>query len=685
MKMVQIIVSLFFIGFSLPLSARLGTLDKNPTGDRDPIQPGLTLSNKITVAKDQIARKDFSRSECYRELNNINNNLNIIKQHQNSMDGPQYHSEVNQANNQNQTQLRNCYQRLTTAINNERHPFSRSYWYNQHLAGGEYKKDFKRYPELAKQFNSRIYPAYQNMDQFLQRTRGIGRESIFRKIEVYTEYHPHLQDHTLPDQYNTMLKQLKQAKGCTIEKTESCHANLERQLAEDSKDSLKAVCQKALREAQVCCSNPNRNCGDFAFAKDITRTFAQNLPALSQAYAKLQAVKGNTAEACKLSQLGPMMGSLGNLQTNSCNAAIKGCRETCQAKLDKFIQDFKTCYKVGQQENLREVIQKVTQGIQDKYDPRFQCQENIKKLAEAYKQSSLENRYSLSEDSDHEEMVACHREVARYAPGGASARGGARHGGMNPTEELAVNMCYNQLDGGNPYAGGGPQMTPPSTPVTVGGFAGGRGQGIKPPGSRFNEDGNPHAGLEGDDDYDFLPTNQGQQMEDNNVKFQGPGGSGGGPSGSGAMAGGGASPGGSDGGDGAGKRGTAGSGDGKQLPFYTGDSKQGENNGDSWGAEWDAKYLRHKRKAEALKKLPARLLTPDEKDLVKMYSWPSKHESIFERATFAFHWFCRNYGCLGYNEAMGIEYPDIDPYSFLDFPKSHDLSAHKGLCPLVSI
>ena len=110
---------------------------------------------------------------------------------------------------------------------------------------------------------------------------------------------------------------------------------------------------------------------------------------------------------------------------------------------------------------------------------------------------------------------------------------------------------------------------------------------------------------------------------------------------------------------------SGGIGSGKQLPFYTGDVRDGTSNGDSWGPEADSKYLRQKYKAEQLKKLPREYLTDEEKDLVKMFSPPGKHESIFDRASFALHWFCRHYGCVGYNEAMGITYPEIDPFSWM--------------------
>ena len=195
-------------------------------------------------------------------------------------------------------------------------------------------------------------------------------------------------------------------------------------MAEDSKEGLKVVCNKALMEGQACCANPNRSCGNFAFAKDISKAFAKNLRPLSQAFANLYTIKGNAVEACKLSQLGGVVAPLGNLQIDSCNKAIDGCRETCQTRLDKFKKDFKECYKIGEKESFREVIQRASRGSSDeKSDPRAKCKDEIREIAEAYKENSLESRYSLSEDSDHEEWAACYNEIESQARGGHSPGG----------------------------------------------------------------------------------------------------------------------------------------------------------------------------------------------------------------------------------------------------------------------
>ena len=109
-----------------------------------------------------------------------------------------------------------------------------------------------------------------------------------------------------------------------------------------------------------------------------------------------------------------------------------------------------------------------------------------------------------------------------------------------------------------------------------------------------------------------------------------------------------------DGGD-KGARSLAG-GKNKQIPFYTGDKRDGISNANAWMPknDEDRRVLRDRDRARELKKLPKKYLTDEEKDMVKMYSKIGKHESIFERASFALHWFCRNYGCYMYDELMGV-------------------------------
>ena len=654
---------LFVVCLSLPLAYGYDSPRRTDSSKRNWAK--ATSEYKIDFVINEIKKNHFARNWCANELNAINS---IGNQFQN------YLNSENTAINTAKKYLLGCIREIANKAMDIQHPISKESWYSQHLAGQEYLKDFEHYSELEDQFKGKMDRAYrQYRNLALMTEMGV---SIF-SIPNYIANHPHLKENhthhkeTLPYEYNTFLTELKKAKTCTTENTKSCFENLKNQLAEDSEDTLKGMCNKALREGQACCANPNRSCGDFAFAKDISKTFAQNLPGVSQAFANLATIQGNAAKACQLSQLGAVVGPLGSLQLNSCNKAIDGCRETCQTRLDKFKQEFKKCYNISEKESLSEVIRKASLETEeeedDDADPRSGCQNQIKELAEAYKQSSLESRYSLKEDSDHEELVSCYGEIEKHAPGNRTAQ----QGGMDPTQQLAVNMCYSQL-GGNPPPAGPPVMPGSpirgSPPVSVGSFTGLGTNVVKPPASTYNEGDSPLAGMDIGDEIDGSKGMGIKPTGANELKFRSPQNEGG-PGGSGALAG--RGTGGSPG-DGKGEGGekeagsTAGGiGSGKQLPFYTGDIRDGMSNGDSWGPEADAKYLRLKNKAEQLKKLPRKYLTDEEKDLVKMFSTPSKHESIFERASFAFHWFCRNYGCVGYDEDMGITYKDLDPFSFM--------------------
>ena len=212
-------------------------------------------------------------------------------------------------------------------------------------------------------------------------------------------------------------------------------------------------------------------------------------------------------------------------------------------------------------------------------------------------------------------------------------------------------MCYNQTAPGNPYSAPPPgpvvppEQAPQRGPVSFAGSASNSGG--------FTPDPDDDIGAPiGDDNNDFIEGDISKQGA-NELGFKstsgspGPGGS----AGSGALAGNSGS--GKEGKD----RGTGryGAKKTKQVPFYTGDKRDGTSNSNAWATDKeDRRVLRDRDRVRELKKLPKKYLTDEEKDMVKMYSKIGKHESIFERASFALHWFCRNYGCYMYEELMGI-------------------------------
>ena len=667
--MFQIIISLFVI-----ISLSEGGV--NTLSDPDPQK--LNKARKNLLGKVQYAKKflsengSFVSNTCGNELSN----LRIIDDNLKLSINQIIQSDILNRNQQLDSQLQNCLKKIKNEIAKVSSPSEKDEsWYNKYLEHEEYKKDFKWYPELRDQFNQKMMrDAHRKMQEFdyiisiarMERiNEGImSNNDIFvytKEIYLYTKYHPHLQNPDLPRDYNKYLSDLKKARTCTVNGengSKDCHERLKKQLTGESEEGLKTVCRKALKEGQVCCSNPSKSCGSFSFAKDIAKTFSRNSPGLFQALGNLQTLKGNPAEACKLSQLGSVLGPLGNLQIDGCNKAIEGCGETCQARLDKFKQDVKSCYKIGEKESLEEILERAANANMESGDPKVKCQEQIAELGEAYKEITRESRYSLKEDSDYEELVSCKKEIAKYAPGQQRGYGG--RSGMSPTEQMAVNMCYRQL---NPTAmNTNNQSLDPShlkggnqgPGVGVTGFTGGKtNEGIKGPGDRGDDGHSNYAHLMDDEGDEFL-SGQGAIPPANELGFRGAGeGSGGSGGGVGGSSGGGLGGGGE--GDNGERSLAGGMGKNKDLPFYSGEEKNGFLDKNSWDAE-DRKWDYDRRRANNLKKLADRHLDDEERDLVKMFSTPGKNESIFERASFALHWFCRTHGgCYKYDEAMGID------------------------------
>ena len=656
--MFQLITSFLLTGFFISLTAEgsrgsAGSREPNVTRSLD----GLDLSIQKIHAAGLIQGNNFAKKECRNELSNILNSGRYLRglQRSGALENPsEMPAYTNRANNELESQLQSCIEKIKAKIASKERPVSGEKWYDQYLAEKKYEKDFERYPQLERQFKAKIERTYQalkndfltglEMSRHQARASPDNVDESTREIIFYTTSHPHLRDPKLVDDYNKLLAELIKRSQCTQEKIKSCHESLLKQVAEDSKSGLKGYCNKALREGQVCCSNPNKSCGDFAFAKEISKSFARSTPALLQTFAQLRGIQGRAEEACKLSALGSVVTPLGNLQIDSCNQAIEGCRETCDSRLAKFKNDFKKCYRIQQGETIRDIIKKAGEGFEDE-DPKKPCQEQIAEVAEAYKQLSIDNSYNLSEESDHAEVVACRGAIGRYAPGS---------GGMGPAEQLAVNMCYGQI---NPTAQTvtppGPGNIPYTPPTEVAGFAGTMPNKDFPALSPTPEEGEPRApGME--EEEDFLPAGP-EKPTGSQTGFVPSGGSspgsGSGPGGSGGPSGG------SDNND-KGARALAGlkpGGNSGDFAFQAGmEGEEGDNNSWKEGDDFGPQIEKDRKKAEDLKKLPLKYLSDEERDLLRAFTPPGKNESIFDFHSFMFHWFCRNYGCSGYFKAMGI-------------------------------
>ena len=637
-RMFRIVISFLLTGFFISLTAEgLSPPTRGTAGDPDSnITASLRRINEVGTRIEK--NSSFALIKCRGELHSIRSTENHIRIARSASDANRF---IDTAHNQ----IRNCRGKLFNEITNIEHTTSGKTWYSEYIALKKYKEDFERYPDLKKHFENEMETAHRQYGLFRDETLGEQHdEDVIEGFSLYMEFHPHFKNPTLPTKFNRMFTRLKERSQCTQEKIKSCHESLLKQVAEDSKSGLKGYCNKALREGQVCCSNPNKSCGDFAFAKEISKSFARSTPALLQTFAQLRGIQGRAEEACKLSALGSVVTPLGNLQIDSCNQAIEGCRETCDSRLAKFKNDFKKCYRIQQGETIRDIIKKAGEGFEDE-DPKKPCQEQIAEVAEAYKQLSIDNSYNLSEESDHAEVVACRGAIGRYAPGS---------GGMGPAEQLAVNMCYGQI---NPTAQTvtppGPGNIPYTPPTEVAGFAGTMPNKDFPALSPTPEEGEPRApGME--EEEDFLPAGP-EKPTGSQTGFVPSGGSspgsGSGPGGSGGPSGG------SDNND-KGARALAGlkpGGNSGDFAFQAGmEGEEGDNNSWKEGDDFGPQIEKDRKKAEDLKKLPLKYLSDEERDLLRAFTPPGKNESIFDFHSFMFHWFCRNYGCSGYFKAMGI-------------------------------
>ena len=642
-RMPQFFISFLLItGFLISLTAEGRRGGSRATNTIEDPNHNDTLLRKANEVRTAIETNRFAIGKCRGEVHSIRSIEEEIRVARSRAAADRLIETV-------RSRITECSSKISQEIVEIKHIPSDKRWYHEYIKERKYTEDFERYPELKKHFESKIEATYRQFQNYFDQSQALYEHSTDPIADFHTRItHPHFQTPTLPEQFNRMLTKLIEQRKCTPEKIKSCHESLLKQVEGDSKSGLRNYCNKALREGQVCCSNPNKSCGDFAFAKDITNAFSKSTPAIFKMFAQLRGIQGRAEDACKLSALGSVVTPLGNLQIDSCNQAIEGCKATCDSRIAKFKNDFKRCYKIQEGETIREIIKKAVEEEFEEGDPKAPCKDEIAKVAEAYKELSIDSSYNLSEESDHEEIVACRGEIGRYAPGA---------GAMGPAEQLAVNMCYGEINQPTAQAAPppGPGNIPYTPPTGVAGFAGTTPHREFPGLSPMAEEGMPETpGV--DDDGDFLPPGP-EHPKGGNVGFV-PSGGGGGSGGSAGLGGAGGGSSGGSGGNDKGARAMAGLGPGGEgdFAFQAGmEEGEGEDN-NSWaeGDDFGPQIEKDRKKAEDLKKLPDKYLTDEERDLLRAFSPPGKHENIFDFHSFMFHWFCRNYGCSGYFKAMGI-------------------------------
>ena len=553
--------------------------------------------------------------------------------------------------------------KIEPAVRRGQQSFQRAFrtrFYTSYLSAEKYEKDFEDYPGLNQALKTRIRSAAKKTKRFYDLFMGIANPSAIEanteRLKAYLQYHPHFQDKNLPTEYARALSEAKKKKAafdknkCDPEKAPRCSKRLLAQLEEDSKTGPQYYCRKVLQEGQVCCSNPNKKCGNFAFAKEITSTFAKSVPGLLSSFAQFRGIQGNAQAACKLSALGNVITPVGQLQINSCNKALEGCMETCNKRIEGFKAAFRSCFNINKGEISKVVRKARDEEWKEPAHPQYECREQIRKIAAAYKEITIEQKISLRDNSDHEDLIACRRGIERYAP--------SKGQGMLPAQQLAVNMCYDNLRRQNPNIPPPPRLPgtpPPSGPRSpAAGFAG------SAPRTNISSFSPGDLKAPADDaDPDFLPESP-DSSRFSPIGFApgaSPAGSGGGPGGEGGPSSGGGPGGGSE---------TGGEGDFAGLSPTEGfgfapraGGEGGEGGGDPWaeagGGKGEGKGKKGlEEEVEELRKLPPEYLDLDEKDLIRAMTPPGKHENIFEYHSFFLHWYCRTYGCADYAELMGF-------------------------------
>ena len=253
-----------------------------------------------------------------------------------------------------------CFEELRKQIENAENQFTqitgkRVSFYG-YVIGKLYIQDIKTYSQLNR-FETHLNALHDQL-KFHSSQRNNRRESLGDRDVVFVNgvlneaQHPHFKNPGFVERYARALSEAKKKKAafdknkCDPEKAPRCSKRLLAQLEEDSKTGPQYYCRKVLQEGQVCCSNPNKKCGNFAFAKEITSTFAKSVPGLLSSFAQFRGIQGNAQAACKLSALGNVITPVGQLQINSCNKALEGCMETCDKRIKGFKAAFRSCFNI---------------------------------------------------------------------------------------------------------------------------------------------------------------------------------------------------------------------------------------------------------------------------------------------------------------------------------------------------
>ena len=256
---------------------------------------------------------------------------------------------------------------------------------------------------------------------------------------------------------------------CTERKNAQSIVALASELSKDDKNSMVYVCWKAATQGAQCCINPDQCPTDGAF-RNIASQLQKAAPGLVQAFAGLEAIKGNYQAACEANLMANAAGPLSQLQTKTCGDSATACEETCDKKVQEFKESFKQAVLGGQPQGKKqeekpltidEIVDTATriEGPMEETliatrssddsdtDTDTKITEDITTCAQAvvylnskFKEKTEDKKtIKLSEKLSHASLVDCTEEVFKHAggsSGGANPASGL--GGMNP---MAAQMC----------------------------------------------------------------------------------------------------------------------------------------------------------------------------------------------------------------------------------------------------
>ena len=145
------------------------------------------------------------------------------------------------------------------------------------------------FPEL-KRFSQILHRFFANNQMFNEKIESVvkGRSyssnAFAESLSIRLNHHPHFKNPGFVERYARALAKAIEDSKCKPDNR--CINELAKQLKEDSKTGPQYYCRKVLQEGQACCSAPNKSCGNFTFAKEITSTFAKSVPGLLSSFAQ---------------------------------------------------------------------------------------------------------------------------------------------------------------------------------------------------------------------------------------------------------------------------------------------------------------------------------------------------------------------------------------------------------------